>query len=162
MVLFRVWLNKLWFGIHNKILNFRDWILCYNELFHDNGRKWKSMDVSIDLWHSNNMKVILPNFAKNHCFWTLSTLNYVNCIPFSCIDYFQVLFSNFQKTWFNFQLCCRSPVKSILFISRSVCLYVCEAFSSSSSLWIFLNFLHEDILSYILKSDKAIICLLSR
>ena len=162
MVLFRVWLNKLWFGSHNKILNFHDWILYYNELLHDNGRKWKSMDVSINLWHFNNMKVILPNFAKNHCFWTLSTLNYVNCIPFSCIDYFQVLFSNFQKTWFNFQLCCRSPVKSILFISPSVCLYVCEAFSSRSSLWIFLNFLHEDILSYILKSDKAIICLLSR
>ena len=28
--------------------------------------------------------------AKNHCFWTLCTLNYVDCIPFSCIDYFHM------------------------------------------------------------------------
>ena len=107
MVLIRVWLNRLWFGIHNKILNFHDWTLCYNELFHDNRRKWKSMDLSMDQWHSNNMKVILPNFAKDHCFWTLWTLNYVDCIPFSCIDYFRILFSNFWKTWSNLQLCGR-------------------------------------------------------
>ena len=85
LVLLRVWLNRLWFGIHSKILNFHDWTICYNELFHDNTRKWKSMDLSMDLSHSNNMKVILRKFAKDHCFWTLWTLNCVDCIPFSCI-----------------------------------------------------------------------------
>ena len=31
------------------------------------------MDLSMDLWHSNNMKAILRNFIKDHCFWTLNT-----------------------------------------------------------------------------------------
>ena len=91
----------------------------------------------MDLWHSNNMKVILPNFAKDHCFWTLWALNFVDCIPFSCIDYFQILFLNFRKTWLNLQLCGSSPIKLVLFISPSVCLYVCDAFRIYSG---FLNF----------------------
>ena len=44
------------------------------------------MDLSMDLWHSNYMKVILHNFAKNHCFWTLWALDCVDFISFSCID----------------------------------------------------------------------------
>ena len=157
MILFRVWLTRVWVGIHNKILNFHDWTLCYNELFHDNRRKWKSVDLSMDLWHSNNMKVILPNFAKDHCFLTLWTLKYVHCIPLSCIDYFQNLFSDFQKTWLNLQLWGRSPIKSVLLICPSVCLYDFDEFSSGSILD-FFNFFHENILPCILKSDKAIIC----
>ena len=70
------------------------------------------------------VKVMLPNFAKDHCFWTLWTLNYVDCIRFSCIDYFQILFSNFQKTWLNLQLCGWNPIKSVLFICPFVCLSV--------------------------------------
>ena len=31
----RVRRNVLWFMIHNKVLNFHDWILFYHELFHD-------------------------------------------------------------------------------------------------------------------------------
>ena len=130
MVLFRVWLNRLWFGIHKKILNFHDWTLCYNELFHDNRRKWKSMDLSMDQWHSNNMKVILPNFAKDHCFWTPWTQNYVDCIPFSCINYFQIS----EKHDWTSNFYGRSPIKSVLFICWSVCLYVFDAFSSGSTL----------------------------
>ena len=46
----------------------------------------------MDLWHLNNMKVIL----------TLWTLNYVDCVPFSWIDSFHIaqnfLFSHLQKT----------------------------------------------------------------
>ena len=122
MVLFRVRLNRPWFGIYNKILNFHYWTLCYIELLHDNTTKWKSMNLSMDLWHSNNMKVIFPNFAKDHCFWTLWTPNFVDCISLSCIDYFQILFSNFQKTWLNLQLYGRNPIKSVLFICPSVCL----------------------------------------
>ena len=125
MVLFKVWLNRLWFGIHNKILNFSYWNLCYNELFHDNRNNENQRILSMDLWCWNKIKVTLPNFAKYHCFWTLWTLNYVDFIPFSCIDYFQILFLNFQKTWLNLQLCGRGPIKSVRFICPSVCLSVC-------------------------------------
>ena len=121
--------NGIWdsqqFEIDNKILNFHDWTICYKELFHTNRKKWKPVDLSIDLWHSNNMKAVLPNFAKDHCFWTLWTLNYVDCIPFSCIYYFQILSLNFQKTWLNLQLCGRGPIKSVWFICPSLCLSVC-------------------------------------
>ena len=48
------------------------------------------MDVASDLWHSNDIKVILHKFVKDHCFWTLWALNYVDCIPFSCNDSFHI------------------------------------------------------------------------
>ena len=32
----KVWLNKLWFVIHDEVLNFHHWILCYYEPFHHN------------------------------------------------------------------------------------------------------------------------------
>ena len=85
-----VLLKRFWFGIHDEVLNSHDWSFCYNEFYHDNRRKWKSMNLSMDLYHSNNMKAILPNFAKDHCFWTLRTLNYADCISFACIHYFHV------------------------------------------------------------------------
>ena len=56
-------------------------ILCYQEPFHDKTKKWKSMELSVDLWHLNNMKIIL----------TLWTLIYVVCFPFSCIDSFHIV-----------------------------------------------------------------------
>ena len=77
----RVQLNRSWFVIHYKILNFQDWILCYHEPFHKKIKIWKSMEFWMDLWHLNNMKVIL----------TLCTLNYVVCGPFSCIDSFHIV-----------------------------------------------------------------------
>ena len=40
----------------------------------------------MDLRHSNNVKVMLRKFAKDHSFWALWTLNYVDCVTFSCID----------------------------------------------------------------------------
>ena len=112
MILFRVWLNGLWFGTHNKVLNFNDWTLYYHKLFYDNRKKLKAMNLAMGLWHSNNMKVILRKLTKDHWFWTLWTLNYGDCIPFSCIDSFhmahnqaklfkEMLFSNFRKTWSN-------------------------------------------------------------
>ena len=102
------------------------------------------------------MKVILLKFAKDHCFWTLWTRSCIDCIRFSCIDYFQILFSNYQKT-LNLQLCSRGPIKSVLFICPSVCPSFCDAFSSGSTLWIFWIFCMR-IFCHILKSDKAIIC----
>ena len=95
------------------------------------------------------MKVVLPNFAKDHCFWTLWTFNYVDCIPFSCIDYFQILFSNFWKTWLNFQLYGRGPIKSVLLIFPSFCLWVC--------LWcIFLRIYSLDFFQFFVRRYFAI------
>ena len=126
------YLNKNWycleFDLTHSDLGFttRFWIFI-TELFvtMNSWRKWKSMDLSVDLWHSNNMKVILPNYL--------------------------ILFSNFQKTWLNLQLCVRNPIKSVLSICPSVhlsiclsvCLSVCDAFFSVSALD-FLTFLYED------------------
>ena len=61
-----------------------------------------------------SLRIIVFELFKH---WT------VDCILFSCIDYFQILLSNFQKTWLNLQLCDRNPIKSVLFICRSVCLW---------------------------------------
>ena len=55
------WLNGLWFVIHNEVLNFHDWILCYNEPFHNKIRRLKSMELSMDPWHLSNMKVIFEH-----------------------------------------------------------------------------------------------------
>ena len=74
-------------------------------------------------------------------FWTLWTLNYVGCIPFSCIDYFQILFLNFRKIWLNLQLCGRSPIKLVLRVCLSVCLW-CIFLRITLELF---RFLHEDI-----------------
>ena len=52
--------------------------------------KIKINGLTMDLWHSNNMKVILCKFAKGHCFWTLWTQNYVDFILFSYIDSFHM------------------------------------------------------------------------
>ena len=133
--MFRVWLNRRWFGIHNKILNFHDWTLCYNELFHDNRRKWKSMYLSMDL----DIQII----------WKLSCL--ILIIVFGLFDYVQILFSNFWKAWLNIQLCGRDPIKSVLFICPSDRLYAVMHFPQDLLCGFFKNFLHEDVLSYIWK-----------
>ena len=82
LILFRVQLNRLWFGIHDKILNsLLSWILLRQQ-------KEMKLDLLMVLWHFYNMKVIFDKFAKDHWFWTLWTLSYVDCISFSCIDSF--------------------------------------------------------------------------
>ena len=43
------------------------------------------MELSMDLWHLNNLKVV--------------TLNYVDCVPQSSQLIKKFLFTNFQKTW---------------------------------------------------------------
>ena len=99
---FRVRLNRSWFVIHDEVWNFYDWIFCYHEPFHEKIKREKSLELPMNLWHLNSMKVI-P---------TLWTQNYFNCVPFSCIysfpivhnrtnQFLKILFSNFQKTWSN-------------------------------------------------------------
>ena len=66
--------------IIDQVLKLHDLILCYHEPIY-NKVKLESLEVSINhLLHLNNMKVILA----------LSTLNYVYCDSFSCIDSFHV------------------------------------------------------------------------
>ena len=67
----RVRLNRSRFVIHDEVLNFHDWILCYREPLRD---KIKLLELSMDLWNLNNMKVIVT-------FWTL---NCADCVPVSC------------------------------------------------------------------------------
>ena len=120
--MFRVWLNRIWFGIHNKVLNFHYWTLCYNELFLDNRRKWKSMDLSMDLWHSN--------------IWRLSYLILLRIIVFELFEHWTVLIvfpflaliiSRFysqisgKHDWTS-SFVVRGPVKSGMSISPSVCM----------------------------------------
>ena len=44
----------------------------------------------MNLWHLNNVKVILLNCAKDYSFWTLWTLSYGDFIPFFYIDFFHL------------------------------------------------------------------------
>ena len=66
--------------IHDKVLKFHDLIICYHQFFHVKIKK--QLELSVDLLHFlNNIKVIL----------TLLTLNDVDFVPFSCIDYFHIV-----------------------------------------------------------------------
>ena len=78
-----VQLNGSCFMIHDEVLNFHDWIFCYRKHFTKNLKKDKNYwDYQwMDLWYLNNMKVIS----------ILWTLNYVDCVPFSCIDSFHIV-----------------------------------------------------------------------
>ena len=57
---------------------------------NDNSKKEKSMDLAMDLWHSNTMKVILCKFLLRIIVWTIWTLNYIDCILCCCIDSFHM------------------------------------------------------------------------
>ena len=162
-IFFRVRLNGSWFDSHNKVLNFHNWTLCYHELFHDNRNKEISVDLAIDLWHSNNMKVILLKFAKDHCFWTFWTLNYVDCLFLALVlSLFSSIKPNKLRKFYSWtskkhdHLCGRHPIKSFLFLCPSACLSVLlwHIFLRIYSVG-FRNFFHEDILPYLPKIDKA-------
>ena len=132
------------------------------------------MDLAMDLWHSNNIKVIVRKFLKDDCLNT-ELLNYVDCTSF---------FVLILSVWLtikpnNLKYCSQISKKHQTFIfakgvlqSRacssvhlSVCLSACQFFClsfcpsvthfSQDLLSGYSNFLHEDILPYILKSDKA-------
>ena len=64
----------------------------------------------------------LSNFAKDHCFWTLWTLNYVDFIPFSCIISKSCSWVSKKHDWTsNFVV---GVIKSVLSICPSVCISV--------------------------------------
>ena len=53
----RVRLNVLGFQIHDRVLNFHNWIPCYHEPFYKI-KRYKSIKLLMDLWHLSNMIVI--------------------------------------------------------------------------------------------------------
>ena len=105
------------------------------------------------LWHSNNVKAILLKFAKDHCFWTLWTLNYVDCIPFSCFlvlilsilltikpnnlrKFYSQIFKKHNQTFiFAEGVRQNQPCSSAHLF---VCPPIFDAFLSGSTQWIFL------------------------
>ena len=119
----------------------------------------------MDLQHSNNKKFMLLEFAKGHCFWILWTQDCVDFVPFYSINSLYMAHNEakwFKKILFSNFLCWRGPIKSVLFIHQYVCL--------SARLWhisrkmyfvdfffvvVVFCFLREDILPYILKSEKT-------
>ena len=129
----------MWFGIHDKVLNFHDWTLCYHELCYH----W-ICDIQI-IWKLSYLS-----------FWTLTTLNYVDCIPFSCIDFSIWLKIKPNNAWSTLHPCEKGPIKSVLFICPSVCRSVClsHIFLRTYPLD-FLNFLHEDVFAIYTKKWQS-------
>ena len=87
-----VWLNESWFVIYDEVLNFHDGILWFHEPFHDEKKIQKSIALSMDLRHWNNMKAILS-------FWTP---NYVDSISFLLLIlsiFFTIEPNNFKKPY---------------------------------------------------------------
>ena len=81
----RVWPNGSCFVIHDEVLNFHDWIICYHELFHNKIKKRQLVELLMDLGQIRKL-----------------TLNYVNCVPFSCVDSFHLFTiksTNFKKSY---------------------------------------------------------------
>ena len=129
-------------------INKNKWIYQW---FYDNQIIWKLSCVNL-------VRTILVELFELWTFWTMLIVY----VPFSGSESFhmahnqakyfkKILFSNFWKTS-NRYLCGRGPVKSVLFICPSACLsiHLWRVFF----LWRILNFLDEDILPYIVKSDK--------
>ena len=83
--LIRVSLNRSWFVIHNKILNFHNWILCYHEPFHNNAKYQRKISIDLNLRKYNHVKCISGEYANNYL-WTLWTLNYVDSVLLFSID----------------------------------------------------------------------------
>ena len=65
MILSRVWL-------HNEVLNFHSWILCCHQPFRDKMKIIRIINESVK-------------------FISYLTLNYGDCVPFSCIDSFHII-----------------------------------------------------------------------
>ena len=112
-------------------------------------------------------KLSLQKFAKDHCFWTLWTLNYVDCIPFLLVLVLSIRLTinpNKLRTFYS-QVSEKQDQTSIFvegsYKSSPVHLSICLSVHPFVMyfLWIysvdFLNFLNEDILQYTLKSNKS-------
>ena len=134
-------------------INKNKWIYQW---FYDIQIIWKLSCVNL-------VRTILFELFELWTFWTMLIVY----VPFSGRESFhmahnqgkcfkKILFSNFWKTS-NRYLCGRSPVKSVLWnqscssVHLPVCPSICDAFFF---LWRILNFLDEDILPYIVNSDK--------
>ena len=111
------------------------------------------------------MKVILRKFAKDHFFLTMlivflflalilsvwltikpNNLRKLLEFPKNMIEPPCLQKGSYKISPVHLSIC--------LSVRPSVCPSVCDTFFSGSTEWVFLIFLHEDILPYILKSDK--------
>ena len=159
MVLFRVRLDRLYFGIHNKILDFHNWSLFTMNSFTITERKENQ-------W-------IYQWICDIQIVWTVSYLILQRIIVFELFEHWIMLIvflflvltiSKFyswifeKHDWTSNLAAGVLPIISVLFICPSICLSFC--------LWCiflrpysvdFFNFLHEDVLPYILKCDEGII-----
>ena len=71
---YRVWLNGLWFVIHNAVLNLHDWILCYQEPFHGKIKWWNSLEFWMSLWTFKYCESYL-NTSNTELCWTLCSFS---------------------------------------------------------------------------------------
>ena len=123
------------------------------------------MKLSMDLWHSSNIKVILCKFAKDDClntelcWWHFLFLYWF--FPYGSQSS-QIISENFILKFL------KNMIKPLFLwkgsykispVHQYICLSVClwNIFLMIYSVDV-LNFLHEDILPYILKRDKARYC----
>ena len=78
--------------VTSKVSNFFQLLPKYHESFHGKKRRWKSMELSMDLWDWNKMKATIS-------FWTAK---YVDCIAFLLL-FLSILFTiepnNFKKSY---------------------------------------------------------------
>ena len=82
----RVGLTGSWFAVHNKVLNFHIWILCYHEPYHDNVKNPRKYQWILYLWNLNHTKFILHEYANDHYLWILSVLINVDFVLIFYID----------------------------------------------------------------------------
>ena len=136
------------------------------------------MNLSMDLWHSNNTKVIWHKFALNFCLNTELCWLYFVFVLISptgltinpnnqnekhdqTFIFADRVLKN-QTCFFAYQSCCLSFCLSVCL---SVSKYVCDALSSGSTLRIFLIFcmrIFYRIYHKVTKPDFGKLCLLSR
>ena len=90
-VVFRVRLNGSWFGTRFWIFTTELFVIMNSfKITERNKNKWIYQwicDIQI-IWKLSYFNLL--SSLKDHYFWTLWTLNYVDCIPFSCIDSFHM------------------------------------------------------------------------
>ena len=150
-------LNGSWFWIHDQVLKFNDWTLCYHEFFPDNRKKWNQWiyqwicDIQI-IWklsYVNLLRMIVWTLNYVHYFFSfLSVLIpsiWLKIKPIDLKFYSQISEKHDQTSIFAEGVL---QNQSCLSIHLSVCLSVC--------LWhIFLRIYSVDSLPYILKRRQS-------
>ena len=163
--MFRIRLNGSQYGIHEEVLNFLDWTLCYHEFFHDNRKKFKSMDffqwicdIQI-MWKLSYLTVLKIIRFELFEHWTMLILLLFLIMIFSI--WLTIKPSNLRKFYSQIW---KNMIKPPSLSKGSYKISLVRQSILSVGLWRiflrihpvdFLNFLDEDFFPYILKSEKA-------